>query len=77
MSGTISIFEDGKEVYIDQKFNDGSGGISRLRKRGTMRGTRYDFSEIHVGGDYFILNGVGIREVWDDEGMITKAYLLK
>ena len=73
VGGRITIFVEGKGLYLEQAYKDGSAGKQGLVEKMTPLGRRFDNVEGSSHGDHWVLGSDGNLQLRDNEGLIRTA----
>ena len=68
----LTIYREQGTLYLEQKFQDGSGPKVELLEKSSPSGRRFDSKESSFG-EHWIVNGEGNLEVRDNHGLISVA----
>jgi len=73
-SGTYTVYEKNKKIFIKIGFKDGSSSINEMAKKELKNGTKLNYKNGDSNGEYFILTEKGILEFYNSENkMFTSA----
>ncbi|MHC5053659.1 MAG: hypothetical protein ACYTKD_02955 [Planctomycetota bacterium] len=71
--GRISIFRENGQLFMEQKFRDGSTLRNELAEKKTSLGRRFDAAEDASAGDHWLLVADGGLQIRDNDGLIATA----
>jgi len=69
----ITIFRERGNLYVGEKYKDGSGHNERVVERTSSLGRRFDPLERSSSGDHYIIDQRGNLQIRDDQGLISTA----
>ncbi len=71
--GRITIFREDGELFIEEKFKDGSSLNKELIEKKSRLGRRFDPIEGFGNGDYWVLDASGDLQIRDNDGLNVTA----
>ena len=69
----ITLFREDGNLYVEEKYSDGSGGKQGVVESESSLGRRLDPVERNRSGDHWIIDQRGSLQIRDDQGLIRTA----
>jgi hypothetical protein len=73
LGGRITIFREHGKLYMELKFQDGTGLTKEVVENRSSLGRRFHWAEDSSSGDHWVIDGRGNLQVRDNEGLIKTA----
>ena len=72
VGATITIYRENKKLYLESKYNDGSGSTEEMTETQSTIGTKLVEKGGNPHGEYFVLDIKGNLQVGDNDGIFLK-----
>lgn len=69
----ITIFQENKKVFLENKYKDGSSGVAELVETPSQHGRRFDYNPDRGNGEYYLITENGELQQLDEEGPFMTA----
>lgn len=72
ISAVLTIYRKNKKLYLDTKYNDGSGSKKQMIEKSSNIGTKLVEKGGNAHGEYFILSAEGVLQAGGNNGIFLK-----